>query len=52
MMTLKIVWRVDAGGDWYEQPWQGKTRKAALARWSRFWGLRQKDCAEFRAEVL
>lgn len=46
MITLRIVWRPGAFSSFYVQDWQGSSRKAALARWSRYWGLRQRDCFE------
>lgn len=52
MKTFYLVWRPIAGGDIFEQSWQGPTRAAALRRWRRFWGLTIRSCAEFKMEEV
>lgn len=50
-IIVTIIWRPEAGGDWFEQDWYGSDWAHALRRWRRFWGLRRSDCAEFRAFI-
>lgn len=50
-MTFKIIWRLEEGGDFFEQDWRNqKSASLAIKAWRQTWGLHETDCLIFKIE--
>lgn len=50
-MTFTIIWRIEDGGDFFEQAYpNSKSASLAINQWRRLWGLHEADCFLFEVK--
>ena len=47
-MTFLVIWRIDEGGDYFEQAFKNqKSARLAIKAWRKTWGLHESECVIF-----